>query len=179
MTLNDIISSALAQLDRTTDSAGLASYRERLTRYANEAQNELAAASGFFRTDELAVNEGIADLSQLPRSCIKVTRVRQQGHSVPFSIGDTSNSILLPYCAPAVITYRCVPAPLVKGTDESELDPCLHGLIVSYLVGRERMGVDVTTQSGGNIYLSMFENAKARLRKHRGGMDSYRFENRY
>ena len=118
-------------------------------------------------------------LPQLPRSCIKVTRVRQQGHSVPFSIGDTSNSILLPYCAPAVITYRCVPAPLVKGTDESELDPCLHGLIVSYLVGRERMGGDVTTQSGGNIYLSMFENAKARLRKHRGGTDSYRFENRY
>lgn len=51
MTLNDILTAALAQLDRGHDAQTLENYRVRLTQYANDAQRELADALGLFRTD--------------------------------------------------------------------------------------------------------------------------------
>ena len=50
MTLNDILTAALAQLDRGHDAQTLENYRVRLTQYANDAQRELADALGLFRT---------------------------------------------------------------------------------------------------------------------------------
>ena len=47
MTLNDILTAALAQLDRGHDAQTLENYRVRLTQYANDAQRELADASLF------------------------------------------------------------------------------------------------------------------------------------
>ena len=38
MTLNDILTAALAQLDRGHDAQTLENYRVRLTQYANDAQ---------------------------------------------------------------------------------------------------------------------------------------------
>ncbi len=179
MTLNDIMISALAQLDRDSDAATIAAYRVRFTRFANEAQHQLAEACGLTRTDSMTASHGILLLSALPRRCIKVLKVIQNGHSVPFGSGDASDKILLPYSSPALVTYRYEPKALERSMDICELDSYLSGLIVTYVVGRERMGGDVSTQSGGNIYLSMFENAKAKLRTHRGTLDSYSIINRY
>ena len=53
MTLNDILTAALAQLDRGHDAQTLENYRVRLTQYANDAQRELADALGLFRTDKV------------------------------------------------------------------------------------------------------------------------------
>jgi len=53
------------------------------------------------------------------------------------------------------------------------------GLVVNYVVGRERLGGDVSTQSGGNIYLAMFEAGKAKLRGYIRDDDSFRIVNRY
>lgn len=179
MTLRDIIISALAQLDRDCDAASIAACRVRFTRFANDAQHQLAEACALTRTDMLSASHGVALLSSLPRECLKVVDVVQQEHSVPFRSGDASNKILLPYSSPALITYRYEPMPLERDNDVCELEPYLGGLIVTYVVGRERLGGDVTTQSGGNIYLSMYESAKAKLRTHRGTQDSYMIKNRF
>lgn len=179
MTLRDIIISALAQLDRDNDAATYAACRVRFTRFANDAQRQLAEACALTRTDMLSASHGIAVLSSLPKRCLKVIDVVQQEHSVPFRSGDASDKILLPYSSPALITYRYVPEELERDSDVCELDPYLGGLIVTYVVGRERLGGDVTSQGGGNIYLSMYESAKAKLRTHRGTQDSYSIINKY
>ena len=67
MTLNDILTAALAQLDRGHDAQTLENYRVRLTQYANDAQRELADALGLFRTDKVRTSAGIVDTSLLPR----------------------------------------------------------------------------------------------------------------
>ena len=68
---------------------------------------------------------------------------------------------------------------LETATDVSELPEAVHPLIVSYVVGRERMGGDVSTQGGGNIYISMYNAAKAKLRGSAQAGDPYTITNRY
>ena len=179
MTLNDILTASLAQLDRGRDAQTMEANRERLTGYANEAQADLARAMGFSRTDELEVTDGVADLSKLPRACVKVLKAEQLGHEVRFGRGSATGLITLPYSEPARVTYLCEPKPLRLPGDVSELPLYCHGLIPGYVVGRERMAGDTSTQRGANIYLSMYETAKAKLRPHSGDPESYRIKNRY
>lgn len=179
MTLNDIIVSALAQLDRAHDMQTVEVYRTRFAAFANDAQNDLALTLALKRTDEIEPVDGVADLTALTRRCIRVESVEQLGRSVPFRSGDSPELIFLPYNERARITYRFAPKELRSATDISELPEAVHPLIVSYVVGRERMGGDVSTQGGGNIYLSMYNAAKAKLRGSASGGDPYTITNRY
>ena len=178
MTLNDILVSALAQLERGSDVQTMDAFRARLTAYANDAQADLARAIGFCRTETLRPEEGTVELSRLSRVCLKVIRAVQLGRPVRF-LRDDTGCIRLPYNDDAAITYICEPKPLSSPSDVSELPEHTHGLIVSYVVGRERMSGDVSTQRGANIYLSMYEAAKSRLRPHVGDDGSYRITNRW
>ena len=178
MTLNDMIVSALAQLDRGHDEQTLEAFRARMTGYANDAQSDIARAIAFTRTETVAPSNGIVELSDLSRDCIKIRKVIQLGREVRFMRGDTG-VVALPYNDEAEITYICEPKPLVQPSDVSELPAHTHGLIVSYMVGRERMAGDTSTQRGANIYLSMYEAAKDRLRPHHGDRESYMLTNRY
>lgn len=178
MTLNDILVSALSQLDRGHDAQTMDLFRSRLTDYANDAQADLARAMSFTRTETLAPTNGVIELSDLSRDCVKVERVKQLGREVRFGRSDTG-FIGLPYNEAAEITYRCLPKKLSSPTDVSELPAHAHGLIVSYIVGRERMAGDASTQRGANIYLSMYEAAKSKLVPHPGDAASYRIYNRW
>lgn len=179
MTLNDIIVSALAQLDRAHDMQTVEVYRTRLAAFANDAQNDLALTLALKRTDEVEPVDGVAELSALSRSCLRVEYVEQLGKRVPFRMGDSPDRLFLPYNERARITYRFAPKELRSATDISELPEAVHPLIVSYVVGRERMGGDVSTQGGGNIYLSMYNAAKAKLRGSLNCGDPYTITNRY
>ena len=122
MTLNDILTAALAQLDRGHDAQTLENYRVRLTQYANDAQRELADALGLFRTDKVRTSAGIVDTSLLPRRVKRIERVVQLGRAVPFRCGDRTNTLLLPYDTAAEITYRYEPRTLNDNSDRSDLD---------------------------------------------------------
>ena len=178
MTLNDMIVSALAQLDRGHDQMTVDSFRERLTGYANDAQSDIARAISFTKTEVIPTANGIADLEALSRGCVKVVKARQLGREVRFMRGDTG-VIALPYNEPVTVSYIAEPERLSSPSDVSELPEHTHGLIVTYMVGRERMAGDASTQRGANISLSMYEAAKARLRPHPGDLDSYLIYNRY
>ena len=163
MTLNDIVTSALAQLDRGHDPQTMEAYAVRLTGYANDAQDDLARALRFCRTETVTPQDGIVNTEALSRPCINVLSVRQLGHEVQFK-SEQTGSIALPYNEEASITYVCCPARLALPGDVSGLPSSVHGLIVTYVVGRERMAGEVNTQRGANLYLSMYEAAKAKLR---------------
>ena len=178
MTLNDILTAALAQLERGHDPQTMEKFAARLTVYANDAQEDLARAMSFCRTEEVAPQNGVVEYDALSRRCIKVLRVTQLGHEVRFLRGDTG-SIALPYNDAAQVTYVCQPKPLALPGDVSELPEAVHGLIVTYVVGRERMAGDAGTQRGANMYLAMYEAAKAKLLPHPGDAESYKIINRY
>lgn len=178
MTLNDIIVSALAQLDRGSDPMTMDAFRKRLTDYANDAQSDLARTLKLTKTETVRPSGGMVDLSDLTRDCLKIVRVEQLGHAVRFMSTETG-SVALPYNEPAKITYRYEPKRLEQPSDVSELPEHAHGLMVAYAVGRERMAGDVSTQRGANVYLSMYEAAKSKLRPHYGDRGSYEIVNRY
>ena len=110
MTLNDILVSALAQLDRGSDVQTMDAFRARLTAFANDAQSDLARTLGFCKTETVQPDEGIVELSQLSRGCIKVLKAVQLGREVRFMRGDTG-SISLPYNERAAIIRRWIFCP--------------------------------------------------------------------
>ena len=130
------------------------------------------------RREDIDPENGIVRAERLSRACIKVLKTEQLGHEVRFIRGSTGE-IALPYDTAATVTYKCLPKPLSLPGDVSELPEHTHGLIVSYVVAKERMAGDTSTQRGANIYLTMYEAAKARLRPHMGDGASYRLINRY
>ena len=179
MNLNDMITEALAQLGRGTDAVTFNAFRAKFTGFANDAQNDLADTLKPYRTDTLSPVNNEADIRSLPRYCVRILKITQHGRPAEFIRGDSSNTILLPCNSPAAITYIYRPKPLSEPGDICELDESVHGLIVDYIVARERMSGDVSTQGGSRMYLAIYENAKAKLKSSIGEAEKHRIINKY
>jgi len=52
-----------------------------------------------------------------------------------------------------------------------------HGMIVTYVVARERATSDAAAQRGANVYFELYREAKRMLRRNLGEADAYRLEN--
>ena len=68
MTLKELLTGALLQLDRGTDAQTLESWRDKLTRYLNDAMIDLTSELQPRRSDTLTLTSGVLDLTKLPRS---------------------------------------------------------------------------------------------------------------
>ena len=96
MTTLELIKMTLRKLDRPTDNDTVALYKERLLGYLNEAMLDLTAELRPWRRDTLAVTSGQADLSGLPRVCLKVLAARIDGQRRLFYYGATRSTLLFP-----------------------------------------------------------------------------------
>lgn len=180
MTLNDIIVSALAQLDRGHDPQTLDIWRDKLARFANEAVADLSKAYQPRITESIESKDGLLDTHRLSQPCLKILSIRRLGKEEGFSTGPASGVLALAGGPGQVeVSYRYAPKDMRAPTDEPGLPPWCHGLIVCYVVARERAAGDVSLQRGGNIYFQMYEAGKADLRPHAGEAQSYRLLNRW
>ncbi len=180
MTLNDIIVSALAQLDRGHDSQTVDTWRDKLTRYANEAVTDLATILQLRRTDTLQVTNNTADIAALPRCCVKVLYIARNMSRIPFIAGSSSTQIrVLCDDGPVQLHYRYLPDDMTSPTDIPELPAYCHGLIVTYVVARERASADPSMQRGANVYFGLYNASKRGLRSLVGEPDQYQFVNRW
>ncbi len=181
MTLNDIIVSALAQLDRGHDAQTLDVWRDKLTRFANDALIDLASAAQPRRTETATIAGGRLDIGALDRPCLKVLFVRKDGKALPFRRGENPGELFVENAADGEIkiTYAFAPRELSAATDVPELPLPCHALIVTYVVGRERASGDVSVQRGGNVYFQMYEAGKHMLRPGLGSPDEYKIVNRW
>ncbi|MEA5058937.1 MAG: hypothetical protein EOM66_04250 [Clostridia bacterium] len=180
MTLNDIIVSALAQLDRGHDAQTLDIWRDKFTRFANEAVADLAKAYQPRSMETLESGDGVLDTGKFSLPCVKVLSIRRCDKVEPFAPGSVSGTIVLSGGPGKVeVCYRYTPQEMRASTDEPGLPAWCHGLIVCYVVARERASGDVSLQRGSNIYFQMYEAGKADLRPHMGEAASYRLVNRW
>ena len=167
MTLNDIIVSALAQLDRGHDAQSLDVWRDKFTRFANDGVTDICATYKPRRTETIDTRDGTFTTAMLSRE-------------EDFYDGDASEVIVTSGGPGKIeVTYRSVPREMFASTDEPDIPAYMHGLLVSYVVGRERAAGDVSQQRGGNIYFQMYEAGKAAIRPHLGGGTSQRIVNRW
>lgn len=183
MTLNDILVSALAQLDRGHDAQTLDVWRDKFTRFANDALADLTNAYRPRRRQRLELEEGHLDTQRLEKRCLSVLEVLEDGKALSFLEGGQSGVLRVEGAsapnAAVIVTYRYRPEEMSSPSDEPGLPRECHPLIVSYVVGRERAAGDAATQRGGNVYFQMYEAGKARLAPHVGGQDAYRILNRW
>ena len=180
MTLNDIIVAALAQLNRGHDSQTVEIWRDKFTRYANEAVLDLANVLELRRTDTLSVKDGIADISKLPRCCVKVLSMWHGIERVPFITGPSHTHVRPLFGGEELsVVYRYLPRDMASPSDVPELPDYCHGMIVTYVVARERASADPSMQRGADIYLALYAAAKRRLRPSLGEENLYKIENKW
>ncbi len=181
MTLNDIIVSALLELDRGHDAQTLDLWRDKLTHFANDAAADLAYAIKPTRTQTAPITDGAIDTTQLERRCVKVISVKADGRELEFARLNTGKVAIEDArgAVQAEICYVFLPRELSSATDVPELPEVCHALIVTYAVGRERAAGDVAVQRGGNIYFQMYESGKRRLRAHLGAPGDFALTNRW
>jgi len=183
MTLQELLTATLQQLDRGTDAQTLESWRDKLTRYLNDAVIDLSGVLKPRRTDETEIQGGMLDLSQLPRRSVKVLALSREGLRLPFYYGVGTDKLHVPAVSDGsvTITYRYLPTPMRADTDEPDLPARVDadGAIVLYAVGRERAAGDGSSIAAARACFELYEMAKRRLAEHAGENDAYRIVNRY
>ncbi|NLI54112.1 MAG: hypothetical protein GX417_07270 [Clostridiales bacterium] len=180
MTLKELLTGALLQLDRGTDAQTLESWRDKLTRYLNDAMIDLTGELQPRRSDTLALASGELDLKQLPRSVVKVIALSREGTRLPFYYGVSTDLLRVPAVSDGdvLVTYRYMPEPLKVDTDVPDLPEWCHGAMIGYAVGRERASGDSASIAAARACFELYNAAKRMMRAHRGELDAYAIENR-
>ena len=181
MTLKEMITGALQQLDRNTDSQTTELWRDKLTQYLNDAMADLAGTIRPFRTDTLPLTDERLDTDALPRECVKVLAIERDGQRLGFYYGTQLGRLHVPGYAdgPVQITYRYLPKKLVVDTDVPELPEWSHSTLISYVVGRERAAGDNMSVGAARACFEIYNVAKRAMRKNLGEADAYALINRY
>lgn len=178
MTLNDIIVAALLELNRGHDAQTIDTWRAKFLGYANDAAADIARVLRLRRSDTLTVENGSVDLNKLSRACRKVLAIYRGESRVPFITGVDSSALrVLAADGPVRVEYHYTPAPMNNPTDKPELPEYAHGLIPTYVVGRERASQDPSMQRGAQVYFELYNAGKAKLRPHRGEGNAYEITN--
>ena len=178
MTLNEILVAALAQLDRGSDAQTLDVWRDKLMRFANDAVLDLAQTIKPRRTEEIKILGGLISPADLQRECLKITGVTI-GKQESGYVRDSGGVRVDQDSGTAKVTYVYAPRLLSSPSDEPELPDYAHGLIVTYVVARERASGDASTQRGASVYFEIYNAGKAAIRPGSGEQDSYRIINRW
>lgn len=180
MTLKELLTGALLQLDRGTDAQTLESWRDKLTRYLNDAMIDLTGELQPRRSDTLTLTGGILELGQLPRSVVKVIALSRDGTRLPFYYGAGTDQLRVPAVSDGdvLVTYRYMPEPMKVDTDVPDLPTWCHGAMIGYAVGRERSSGDAASIAAARACFELYNAAKKMMRAHRGELDAYTIENR-
>lgn len=181
MTVTELISAALAELDHPENTAALPLWKEKLLRFANEATVDLFETFHPWRRDPLPLQNGVIDLSGLPHRVGKVLGVERGGIRVPFWFDTDTNTLRVPGVQDGTMTivYRYLPEELVEDEDEPTLPAACHPLIALYMAGRFSMINDAQGMNHATAALSLYETRKRRLKLDFDEPTDYRIINRW
>lgn len=181
MTLLEMLTGALTLLERGTDAQTVEAWRDKLTRYLNDAILDMANTLQPRRSEEVTLASGEIDLSRLARGCVKVLKLVRGGRRYAFYYGAGTGKLHVPGVADGAmtLTYRYVPAALAVDTDVPDLPVFCHGALIQYAVARERAMGDHASISSARACFDLYLAAKRSLCAHAGEADAYRIENKF
>ncbi len=181
VTVSELLSSALAELDHPADTAALPLWKEKLLRFANEAVVDLFETFRPWRRDPLPLQDGVLDLKLLPRPVGKVLGVERSGMRLPFYFDTDAYTVRVPGAAdgPMTVVYRYLPTPLVEDGDEPELPAACQHLIVLYMTARFSLQNDTQGLNRASAAMSLYESGKRRLKLDCDEPTDYRIVNRW
>lgn len=183
MTLNDIIVSALRQLERGTSAQTIDKYRDVFTDYANSGVRRLARRFKVTRMDEVTLQDKRFSLDALSRDCLRIMDIEaEDGKKRPFDKEYTGHFRVMgvkPEEKVKVI-YRFMPKEMTSTSDVPELPSYIQRAIPYYVVGCQRCGGDPDTQGTASAHFSLFNTEVAMIeRETMGDFKSTKLLNRW
>lgn len=149
MTLNDIIYSALRQLERGTDAQTVDKYRNVFQDYANIALIEIANKTKPSHTANIETDEsGNFEVSALPRHCISIDGIYNYA-GVAMSWGEVETgtiSVTNGESQTLSVVYRYVPAELTSPNDVPQIPENFHRAIPYYIVACNNLNTNKDTK---------------------------------
>ncbi|MEG1524932.1 MAG: hypothetical protein RR475_07880 [Clostridia bacterium] len=181
MTLKELLTGSLQQLDRNTDAQTIELWRDKLTQYLNDAMIDLAGVLQLRRADPVMIATGQIDTAALPRTCIKVVALKRGCTRLPFYYGAGTGLLHVSAVkdGPAELIYRYLPPELAADTDIPELPGWCHSALMAYAVGRERAAGDAMSVDAARACFEIYYSAKRNLHAHCGELDAFMIQNRY
>ena len=179
MTLDDIIVSALEQVECNPVSRANDKYAAQFRQYANEAVMDIADSFRLFHTDTVTVTGNTFDIQDLSRPCTKIMSIAQGGKPIAFDDGDSSGEILVGCDGDVTVKYRYVPIDMSSDSDRPDIPEYLHRLIVLYVIARYRSGGDASVQGAAGIFYSVYNEQKRKMMRHSGAPENYKLKNIY
>lgn len=181
MTLLELLRGTLEQLDRGTDAQTIEAWRDKLTRYLNDALFDLAAAAAPKRTDTLTLTNHALALASLPKRCVKVLALSRNDRRWPFYYGGETSVLFVPNLndGDITVTYRYTPDGMAIDTDVPDLPAQYHSALILYAVGRERAMGDSASIAAARACFELYYAIKRGIRASCGELDGYAIENRY
>ena len=177
MTLLDILTQAMTELNRTTDAQQMEAWRGKLVPYINAGMRDLAHYLQLRRTDTTEAVDGTILVSDLPHPCLKVVSVKQNGKDVLFNLGAFSDRIRVDGDGAMAVEYRYVPKDIKNDSDKPGIPEYLHPLLVTYTVYRDHLTDDPNMQRRAGGFQQIYETEKRELRKTLGERDTYNIIN--
>lgn len=174
MTLSEILSQTLTELNRTTDAQQVEAWRGRIVPYINEGMRDLARYLQLRRTDTVTATDKTINVSDLPHACIKVVSVTQDSRDIGFRLSSFSDRISVDTDGEMQVEYRYIPTDIKNDTDVPGIPQALHRMLVTYAAYRENLANDPRRADG---YRQMYEIDKRFLRKTMGEEDTYNIIN--
>ena len=148
MTLNEIIYSALGQLERGVDAQTVDKYRDSFRDYANSALVEIAkrVKPTHIATVELDEN-GWFDPSVLPRLCTSIDSITNaSGAAMSWREVCTGTIEVTNGALQTVrVLYRYIPAELTSPNDVPQLPEYMHRAITYYVVALNNLNTGKDT----------------------------------
>lgn len=182
MTLNDIIVSALRQLERGTSAQTIDKYRAVFTDYANAGVRRLARRFKVTREDEIQLEDGCFDLLDLSRDCLKIVEISEDGKKRRFDRVYTGRIRVCNAKPDAVVKvfYRFLPREMTSTSDVPELPNHIQRALPYFVVACQRCGGDPDTQGTSSAHFSLFNSEVAMIeRETMGDFKSTKLLNRW
>lgn len=179
MTSHEIMTAALLQLDRSADA--LFEWRDKFLCHINDAAEDIARSVRLAYSEKVKLFERRFEPSALTRPCIRIYSVKNGGDELKFSFTAPDQPVYVKAREDmeVLVTYRAMPRMAVSESDEPDVPAVFHPLIVSYVVARERMSGDVSTQYGASAYLDMYEAGKRKLAREMKDPSCFSIYNRF
>lgn len=187
MTLLEIIKSVLEQQGKTTDAQVMSEHRDRYAQLANEGLIDLAAALNLRRTDTVEIGsdgilniiDGIPDGDGKRNTCLKLVGISRNGRPVRFGRGPSTYRIKVDATGPVDVEYRYLPATMSNDTDEPGVPERLHPLLVNYVLGKDVVTDDVTTQRRASAFFELYREGKQQAQRMYGEPENYTIRNKW
>lgn len=179
MTLLELIRGALEQLDRGTDAQTIEAWRDKLTRYFNDAVEDLTSVAPPRNAEEIALLNGRFQTGELKKTCVKLLAVIAKGQRWPFYYGAGANEVCVPNLTEGFVTavYRSAPGVLEIDTDVPDIPAPYHSALILYAVGRERSMGDEASLSAARACFELYAAKKRMLMQNYGPLFGDRLEN--